>query len=221
MLLRRANQHVNVSIADGGSSPTTGSYDVDQLVDGSVTPPENGFNYYVDNGVPPGQIFTTGATPPVGFGGAFPLNYVYVKEDNSVGNAGLSTAQTYTLRVYKMLSASSAQLLTTYVTTNTLSGVAGDWILLNGLTNVLQPSTAYAFSISRNTTGYWRLACNIQASPFPDGQAALLPIPGGAATLSSPDANGLYYDAAYVAGLTPPAIPVVLKRYGHHPVHGL
>ena len=210
------NNTVNASVADGGISPFTGSYDIYQLTDSQVAPPTPSF--YVDSGSPPGQIFTTGSTPPDGYSG-FPLNYVYVKHDPTGNNNGLGTAQTYTLRVYQMLDATNAQLLTSYVTTNTLAITSGDWIRVGGLTNLLQPNTTYAFSFARNTTGYWRMACTVYASPGPNGQAVALPVQGGAALLSSPDAAfGYYYDAAFVAGMTPPTIPVSFDGHHHHTV---
>jgi hypothetical protein len=203
------NNTANAGIADGGTSPFTGSYDVYQLTDASVTPPNPPINYYVDNGAPPGQIFTTGSTPPSPAG--YPLNYVYVKHDPSGNSAGLGTAQTFTLRVYQMLDGTSAQLLTSYVTTNTLAIISGDWVRVSGLTNMLKTNTTYAFSFARNTSGYWRMACTVYASPGPNGQAVLLPVLGGAATLSSPDATfGYYYDAAFVAGMTPATAPTEL-----------
>jgi len=201
------NNTGNAGIADGGTSPTPGTYDVYQTTDGDVTPPAP-FNYYVDNASPPGQMFTTGSTlsSPM-------LDYVYVKEDVGGNTSGLTTPQPFAFRVYKMLDATNAQLLTTYVTTNAYSSISGDWVVIFGLTNVLQSSTRYAYSFARNVSGYWRLSCNVGLAPFPDGQAVLVPVPGGAVTLSSPDVNGLYYDAAYIAGLTQSS--VVVKSSPH------
>jgi autotransporter-associated beta strand protein len=200
------NNTTVASIIDGGTSPFVGSYDIYQLTDAAATPP--GLNYYVDNARPPGQIFTTGSTPPSPAG--YPLNYVYVKHDTAGTTGSFATATTYTLYVYKMLDSTNAQLLTSYVTTNTLAFTAGDWVRVAGLTNVLATNTTYAFALHR-ASGYWRMACNVTISPGPNGQAASLPVTGGAATLSSPDLTfGYYYDAAFVAGLTPPSVPVVL-----------
>ncbi len=195
-------------ISDGGTTPYVGTYDISQLADSQVAPPQ--LNYYVDNTSPPGQIFTTGSTPPPGLT-AFPLNYVYFKQDATGGGGGNATAQTYTLRVYQMLDATNGQLLTSYVTTNALAFLAGDWVRIDGLTNMLQPNSTYAISLARNTSGYWRMACTVYASPGPNGQACLTPIRGGAMQLSSPDPTfGYYYDAAYVVGLTPASAPVEL-----------
>jgi hypothetical protein len=200
--------NANASIADGGTSPFVGSYDVFQLTDGTVTPP--GLNYYVDNARPPGQIFTTSNTPPTPAG--YPLNYVYVKHDTGGTGTGYSVSQTYTLRIYQMLDGTNAQLLTSYITTNAAAFSAGDWVRIGGLTNMLKTNTTYAFGLSRNTSGFWRLACNVAASSSGNGQAVSLPVLGGAATLSSPDATfGLYYDAAFVAGMTPATAPTELS----------
>jgi len=204
------NNTTSASISDGGTSPYVGDDDISQLADSAVAPPNPPINYYVDAAMPPGQIFTTGPTPPAGYTG-FPLSYIYVKQDGSVAGPGNATAQTYTLRVYQMLDSTNAQLLTSYVTTNTVAFTTGDWLRVGGLTNLLQPNTTYAFSIARNVSSYWRPACTVYVSPGPNGQAAALPVQSGAAVLSSPDPTfGLYYDAAFVAGLTPPTAPVVL-----------
>jgi hypothetical protein len=199
----------SAKISDGGTSPIVGAYDVSQLVDAAAAVP--GVNYYVDAGRPPGEIFTTGSSAPSGFGGGLPLNYVYVKHDSTGTGTGYATAQSYTLYVYKMLDSSNAQLVTTYVTTNTTTFAAGDWVRFDGLTNVLAVNSQYAFAVNRNTSGYWKLAANVGASPNPGGQAAVFSTTGGKATLTSPDAVlGYYYDAAFVAGMTPATAPVEL-----------
>ena len=157
--------NADAKIADGGTSPFVGSYDVYQLTDASVTPP--GLNYYVDNARPPGQTFTTSNAPPTAAG--YPLNYVYVKHDPTGANNNLGTAQTFTLRIYEMLDGTNAQLLTSYVTTNSFSHISGDWVRIGGLTNVLKTNTTYAYAFSRNTLGYWRLACNVGVSSSGNG----------------------------------------------------
>ena len=202
----------NAVIADGGISPYVGSYDVSQLLseDTAVNPPH--LNYYVDQNVAPGQIFTTGSTPPTNFPGYYPLNYVYLKHDPAGNGNGYSTAQSYTLRVYQMLDGTNAALLTSYVTTNVLAFPAGDWVRVGGLTNLLKTNATYAVALKETTpSSYWKLDAHVSVNPIPGGLAVNLPALGGAATLSYPDINfGLYYNAAFVAGLTPPTIPVVL-----------
>jgi autotransporter-associated beta strand protein len=199
------------TIADGGSGdPIVGADDISQLTDTPTSSQgilNNGF--YVDSSTPPGQIFTTGNTPPAG--GTYPLNYFYFKQDASGNGSGNATAQTYTLRVYQMLDGTNAQLLTSYTTANATTFGAGDWIFISGLTNNLQPNTAYAVSLQRNTSGYFRLASTLYyGAPGPNGQAVKTPVTGGAMLLSGPDADGFYYDATFVAGLTPPTVPVEL-----------
>jgi hypothetical protein len=184
----------------GATNPIPGSYDVSQL-NSSASTAVPGINYYVDNASPPGQIFKTLNSPPSLAG--YPLNYVYLQHDSTGTGTGYSTAQTYTLRVYQMLDATNAQLLTSYVTTNTVTFPAGDWVLVSGLTNVLNTTASYAFSLGRNTSGYWKLAAYVSnPNPYPDGQAVVLPVLGGTAgVVVDPLAN--FWDAAFVAGLTP------------------
>jgi autotransporter-associated beta strand protein len=188
-------------IFDSGTQPYVGSDDLSQTTD-SATGPET-VNYYVDASNPPGQIFTTGSA-------RHPLNYLYIKHDAEGGGAGQNTAQAYTLRIYQMLDATNAQLLTTYVTTNALAFASGDWLRVSGLTNILEPATRYAFSLARNSSGYWRVACSVSLDPDANGMAVTVPVLGGTVALSSPDANGIYYNAAYVVGLTPPSAPTEL-----------
>lgn len=172
-------------IIDGGTSPFVGSYDVSQLLseDTAVNPPR--LNYYVDQNTAPGQIFTTGSTPPTNFPGYYPLNYVYLKHDVAGTGNGYSTAQSYTLRVYEMLDGTNAALLTSYVTTNLLAFPAGDWVRVGGLTNLLKTNTAYAVALKETTpSGWWKLAAHVSVDPIPGGLAVTLPALGGAANLN-------------------------------------
>ena len=208
--------NVNAKFSDGGASPIVGAYDVSQLLfENGTTPPQGGaasnLNYYVDQNIAPGQIFTTLGTPPTAAG--YPLNYVYLKHDPSGTGTGYGTAQSYTLRLYQMLDGTNAALITSYVTTNLGSMASGDWARVDGLTNILKTNTTYAIALKETTpNGWWKLAAHVS---FPDdyaaGQAVLLPPLGGEATLSYPDINfGFYYDAAFVAGMTPATAPTEL-----------
>jgi autotransporter-associated beta strand protein len=201
------NNTTAAKISDGGTAPIIGSYDVSQTTFTGASGPTT-INYYVDATSPPGVVFTTGNTPPTGAG--YPLNYVYFKQDSTGGGAGNTVNQAYTLYVYQMLDGTNAQLLTSYVTTNTTTIANDDWIRLDGLTNILAVNTSYAFSLHRNSSGYYRLATQISGSPFTGGQSAVaIPTSGGIA-VSGSDTLGDYYDAAFVAGLTPPVAPVEL-----------
>jgi hypothetical protein len=200
--------NANASIADGGTSPFVGAYDVSQLSFDPSTPVP-AINYYVDNSAPPGQTFKTGSTPPSPAG--YPLNYFYFKHDLTGGGAGNLTAQTYTLRVYQMLDGTNTQLLTTYVTTNTTIIANNNWVRVDGLTNVLQTNASYAVSLARNTSGFWKLAAHVSfPDAYPDGAAVSLPVLGGATRFSSDTNFGYFYDAAFVAGMTPATAPTEL-----------
>jgi autotransporter-associated beta strand protein len=204
------NNTANATIFDGGTSPYVGPYDIAQLTyDATPFPPgPPGLNYFVDQGIPPGQTFTTSNSPPTPAG--YPLNYAYLKHNPNGTGAGNGTAQAYTIRVYQMLDATNAQLLTSYVTANTTTIASGDWVLVAGLTNVLKTNASYAISLGRNTSGWWELDFHVSnPDAYLGGQAASLPVLGGTATVVN-DPLGNFYDAAFVAGMTPPGPPVVV-----------
>jgi len=209
-----AAPQTNITLAtlvDGGVTPFVGAYDVSQLLfdAGAIAPGSGNINYYVDNAAPPGQIFKTGTTPPTVAG--YPLNYVYLKHENNNDGTGYSTAQTYTLRLYEMMDATNAALITSYVTTNLATFTAGNWVRVAGMTNMLKTNTSYAFSLQRNTSGWWKLAAHVSvADDYADGDAVTVPALGGAVAHSSPDAFTFYNDAAFVAGMTPPSAPIEL-----------
>jgi autotransporter-associated beta strand protein len=210
-----------VSIADGpgiGSTPTPGSNDVAQITGGlgfGWTAPSvvSNLNYYVNNGV--GQTFTTSNTPPSSAG--YPLTSIsVVQELNTIGGGLSGVAESYTLNIYKMVG-SNAVLLTSYQTINTLARTLngptdGYWIIFAGLTNMLSPSTTYAFSVKNNGAGYWKLGNDQDGTSVTDfydgGQAAGFPASGiGTASYSGDP----YVDAAFVIGLTPLTAPTVLS----------
>ena len=212
LLVTQVGQTNNTSaaIVDAGATPPApGTYDISQLV--SVTPSTvPGLNYYVNNSAPPGQTFTTGNNPPTSAG--YPLSSVFLQEQqNTVGSAG-GTPQNYTLSIY-VVSGSSAALLTAYTSTNTLAITEGDWIQWSGLTNVLQPNTAYAFSIHNdyNFYGWWGLANDggQGADLYTNGQSALLPANGYGSMSFSTDPT---IDAAFLIGLTPLSGPTIVQN---------
>jgi len=199
---------VSAAIVDvGTTTPTPGSNDISQLVAAtpSIVP---GLNYYVNNNAPPGQTFLTGTNPPTAAG--YPLTSIALQtEPNTVGSGG-GIAQAYTLSIY-VVSATNAALITSYVSTNTLGIVQGDWVQWTGLTNILKPNTTYAFSIHNdyNIYGWWKVANDGSQGTdlYTNGQAALLPANGYGAVTYSSDPT---IDAAFVVGLTPVSSPVII-----------
>jgi len=184
--------------------PTPGTYDIAQLITVLPSGNQTAFNYYVDNGNPPGQTFTTLATSPSGY----VMNSVYFQHefDTFGGNGGNwgSTNSTYTLGIYSV-SGTNTTLLTAYSSTNAPDLINGDWMQFVGVTNVLAPSSTYAFSIKRNTGGGWWKLANDNASPpsadlYAGGLSVLLPGSGLGAMTLSPDAT---VDTGFMVALTP------------------
>jgi len=104
---------------------------------------------------------------------------------------------------HRRIDTTNAEVLTSYVTTNTVTFPAGDWVRVAGMTNVLQANASYTFSLARNSSGYWKLAALVSnPDTYPDGQAVVLPVLGGTAGVVN-DPLGNFYDAAFVAGMTP------------------
>jgi hypothetical protein len=171
----------------GSSAPAVGANDIAQLTFAAGGPA--GLNYYVDNSVPPGQIFTTGNIPLVS--GGYPLTSLYVKEQSGTSGGGMPQLSAYTLRIYRV-AGSSATLVTAYVSTNSMAFAEGDWMVWSGLTNILQTNTTYAFSLHRNGSGWWKVDNNSNA-PYAGGQAVLIPTTGGNITFSTNSG----YDAAF------------------------
>jgi hypothetical protein len=194
-------------------APTPGTYDISQLVVAVPATPD-GLNYYVDNDSPPGQTFTTLGVPPGG--NAYKLSSLYVQEEyNSYGGTA-GTNCVYELDIYSV-SGNNAEVITSYYSTNqpyiTNSASSdpdaildGDWIQWTGLTNILNASSTYAFSVHRTVGGgWWRLAndggsTDSSGDLYGGGQAALLPNGGIGAITFSTDST---VDAAFDLVLTP------------------
>src|SRR5690606_19725495 len=87
-----------------------------------------GLNYYVNNGAPPGQTFTTLATAPSGY----LLSSIYIQEELSTAGGGGEANATYTLGIYSV-SGSNAVLITSYVSTNQPAIIEGNWLQWVGL----------------------------------------------------------------------------------------
>jgi hypothetical protein len=200
---------VSAGIVDAGAAaPTPQSYDISQLVS-AIPSTVPGLNYYVNNSAPPGQTFTTGNNPPTAAG--YPLTSLFIQEEQgTIGSAG-GTAQSYTLCLYSV-SGTNAALLTAYTSTNTLAITDGDWLQWAGLTNLLQPSTTYAFAIHNQygLYGWWKLANDggDDTDSYTNGQAALLPANGYGGIAYSSDPT---IDAAFSIGLTPLSSPVIVQ----------
>jgi hypothetical protein len=175
--------------------PTAGAYDIAQLITASPsTVPV--LNYYVDNGNPPGQTFTTlGA-----FTNGYQLRSIYVQEDvASAGGGGLNPG-TYRLGIYA-ITGTNTVLLTSYDSTNQPTLTAGNWMQWVGLTNVLATNQTYAFSMRKQSGGgYWKLAANSTATDlYSGGQAAILPGSGLGTMTFSTDTT---IDAGFLIGLS-------------------
>lgn len=199
-LLVVSSPQINTNLAGildaTSSAPTAGAHDIAQLV---TAPPTAvpGINYYVNNGAPPGQTFTTLAAAPNGY----QLSSIYMQEELSTAGGGGLDPATYTLGIYSV-SGNNAVLITSYVSTNAPTIVDGNWIQWVGLTNVLATNKTYAFSIHKdNGTGWWKLGNNSTATDlYGGGQAALLPGNGLGAMTFSTDTT---IDAGFLVSLAP------------------
>src|SRR6202040_4073954 len=98
-------------------------------------------------GTKPGQSFTTGNNPL-----GYSLGDLYYKCGGPVINNGShGAAVVYTLRIYSLTNATqgSATLLSTYTNQNIAAAIPNNvWAQWTGLTNILAPNKAYAYSIS-------------------------------------------------------------------------
>jgi hypothetical protein len=157
----------------------------------------DGLNYFADNNPPPGQTFTTGSNPA-----GYTLTGIYL-QTAGVNSEDTTEAQTYTLRLFS-ISGSTATLISTYVTDNTLGFPDGDWLKYSGMTNVLQPNTVYAYTHSRNSYGWDELGA-VLGSLYTGGQACLIPIAGGTITFGS---SGTL-DATFDVSMVPNGFPAI------------
>ena len=178
----------------GTTPPPTGSYDIAQLTSGTDL---DGLNYFADNGSPPGQTFTTGSNPS-----GYTLTAIHLKTAG-VNSSATGTAKTYTLRLYT-ISGSTATLVSTYLTDNTVGFTDGDWLKYTGMTNVLQPSTVYAYTHRQNGSGWDQLAA-VLGDLYPGGQACLIPIAGGTVTFGG---SGTL-DATFQVSMVPNGFPAI------------
>lgn len=183
----------NIS-STGATAPTTGVYDIAQLTLGTDL---DGLNYFSDNATPPGQTFTTGANPA-----GYTLTAIQLKTAG-VNSSVTGTAKTYTLRLYSV-SGSTATLVTTYLTDNTVGFTDGDWLKYTGMTNVLQPNTVYAYTHRQNGAG-WDQISAVLGNLYAGGQACLIPQAGGTVAFGA-SAN---LDAAFQISMVPNGFPAI------------
>ena len=172
----------------GATAPTPGTYDIAQLTVGTDL---DGLNYFSDNATPPGQTFTTSNNPS-----GYTLTAIYLKTAGN-NSSGTGTAKTYTLRLYS-ISGSTATLISTYLSDNTVGFTDGDWLRYTGMTNLLQPNTVYAYSHRQNGSG-WDQISAVLGDTYPGGQACLIPQAGGTVTFGGSGA----LDAAFQVSMVP------------------
>lgn len=181
----------NILTDIGTANPASGPNDISQLSTSGNAHLTGTFNYFTDNGTPPGQTFTTGTKPVV-------LNTLSLRTGSSPldANAAGLGPQAYQLRIFSV-SGSTATLVTTYTSPTTFSYTDGDWLRWVNLAVPLAANATYAYSFHRVSSGYGGLAV-ASGNLYAGGAAALIPSAGGAITFES-SGN---YDGVFVAGLS-------------------
>lgn len=180
----------NILTDIGTANPASGPNDVSQVSTDGNTRLTGAFNYFTDNGNPPGQTFTTGTKAAV-------LNKLYVRTGCSPlesGGSGLGP-QAYQLRIFSV-SGSTATLLATYTSPSTFSYTDGDWLRWANLAVPLAANATYAYTFRRVTSGYGGMAV-ASGNKYAGGAAALIPNAGGNITFE----NSGNYDGVFVVGL--------------------
>src|ERR1035438_9756644 len=174
----------------GTANPIPGPNDLAQLSTNGNAHLTGSFNYFTDNGNPPGQTFTMGTKPVVL--GSLSLRTGSSPLDSGGGGLG---PQAYQLRVFSV-SGTNATLLNTYTSPATFSYTDGDWLRWANLAVPLAANSTYAytFCVSGGFDGLAVASGNLYAG----GAAALVPNAGGTITFES---SGTY-DAVFVVNLT-------------------
>jgi hypothetical protein len=183
--------HAQTLTDSGSANPTPGPNDISQLSTSGNAHLTGAFNYFTDNGTPPGQTFTTGTKPVVL--GSLSLRTGSAPLDSGGGGLG---PQAYQLRVF-FVSGSNATLVTTYTSPSTFSYTDGDWLRWANIAVPLAANATYAYTFRRVTSGYGGLAV-ASGNLYAGGAAALIPSAGGVITFES-SGN---YDAVFVIGLS-------------------
>lgn len=199
----------------GSSAPTPGTYDIAQtngLVGGYAdTPP--GLNYYINNGQPPGETFTTGNNP-----NGYVLNAVAVQLGTDDAYASWPAGgQAYQLSLYNVYNdqggqyAQLAQTITSQTNFVITLGVSeGHWLQMTGLAVNLKPNTMYAYAFGNvpGGAGYINLVGDDNTPAYyANGQVAVLPTSAGQVNYSS--ASG--WNGTFDLGLSLATAPVTLS----------
>ena len=181
-------------------------HDSAQMVNGGGNP--DGLNYYMDNGNPPGQTYTTGSDPS-----GYTLTSMAVRIGTGSMGGLPAGGQAYVLRVYAV-SGGSATLYATYTSQTNVTFVASDWLRWSGFALPLAANTTYAYTFSRasGATG-WANMGHTSGNPYAGGEVVLIPAGGG--TIIPGGSHD--FDAAFVAGLAvagkPGVSPALLSAY--------
>ena len=181
----------NILTDIGTANPAPGPNDISQLSINGNAHLTGSFNYFTDNGTPPGQTFTTGTKPAV-------LNSLSVRSGSSPldANAAGLGPQAYQLRIFSV-AGSTASLVTTYTSPSTFSYTDGDWLRWANLAVPLAANATYAYTFHRVSSGYGGLAV-ASGNRYAGGAAALVPSAGGTITFES--SGG--YDGVFDIGLS-------------------
>lgn len=203
----------------GNNAPTPGMYDISQtngVVGGYAdTPP--GINYYVNNGQPPGETFTTGNNP-----GGYVLESAAIQlGTDDAYSSWPAGGQPYLLNIYRIYNDQGgqyAQLYETITSQNnfvlTVGASEGHWLQWTGLTVIMQPNTKYAYSFGNvpNGAGYINLVAGSNTPAYySGGQVALLPgsSQGYSGQVQFSSATG--WNGTFDLGLSLATVPVTLS----------
>jgi hypothetical protein len=193
----------------GPAAPSPGTNDIYQLSTRDNQTWPDGLNYFTDNNLPVGQIFTTGTN-------AMNLVSVAIKTAglNSGNGYGTPTnTPTYYLRIYSM-SGSTATLLIAFSAPNP-GFTDGDWLQWSGLNVPLATNKIYAFSFGIQPTGGGYAALAVTTNAYAGGEIATIPTSGGTITTGSSHK----FDAVFDLGLRattnlPASMPFPNPTYG-------
>ena len=181
----------------GATAPTPGTNDISQLSTlGNRTDPD-GLNYYTDDQTSfgtgePGQTFLTGTNPA-----GYVLSSLAIRTAGLGSDSGIGTAQPYYLHLYSVSGSTVTPLQT-----NTSANITfndGDWLQWTGLSLILSPNTAYAWSFGKaSSTNSWEAMAVATNLPYAAGQIGLFPPGGGTVTFGSSHS----FDAVFDVGLS-------------------
>ncbi len=194
----------------GSANPVPNADDIAQLEITGYSNRPDGLNYYIDNGNPPGQTFTTGGNVQ-----GYTLDSLAIRTAGG-GGGNVTQPQAYRLRLYS-LNGATATLVGDFISPADFAFTELNWLQWTGLPLVLAANTTYAYTFARVTTG-WESLYNAGGNLYAGGELALIPPAGGAVTFGASHA----FDATFHVGLTAntadvapqiTAQPVSLSRY--------